>query len=173
MTDVTLAILAGGAGSRMGMPKAWLKIDGRPILDSLIDHLAWPGPTMLVTAPGREHPPGWERFGVEIVSDPAPDGGPLLGILTALAELHTPLLLILTVDMPGVRRLHCKTLLRFISAPSPSPRRRTVRRTVNDQTSSRTLSLRDASCRKRRRRGSSCASQRRTVHSLLEGFLNS
>ena len=37
MTDVTLAILAGGAGSRMGMPKAELRIGGRPILEHLLD----------------------------------------------------------------------------------------------------------------------------------------
>lgn len=108
--DVTLAILAGGLGSRMGMPKALLAIDGQPILDYLLDHLGWTGPTMLVTSPGREHPPGWKRFSVE-VQDPRPGGGPLRGILTALESIATPLLLVLTVDMPGIRLAHCKLML--------------------------------------------------------------
>ena len=51
--DTTLAILAGGEGSRMGMPKAHLTLAGVPILDYLLDHFGWPGRTMLITAPGR------------------------------------------------------------------------------------------------------------------------
>ena len=43
LSDVTLAILAGGAGSRMGMPKGQLILNGRPILEYLLDHLDWPG----------------------------------------------------------------------------------------------------------------------------------
>ena len=66
--------------------------------------------SLLVTAPGREHPPGWQRFSAE-VCDPHAGGGPLRGVLTALEHLQTPLLLVLTVDMPGVRLVHCKTLL--------------------------------------------------------------
>ncbi len=108
--NTTLAILAGGAGSRMGQPKGLLNIGNRPILDYLLDHLAWPGPTMLVTAPGREHPPGHGRFTHE-VSDPISGAGPLRGILTALENLDTPLLLVLTVDMPSIRPPQCKWIL--------------------------------------------------------------
>jgi len=101
LSDVTLAILAGGAGSRMGQPKGLLRIQGRPILEYLIEQFHWPGPSWLVTAPGREHPPGWERFDREI-TDPVSGSGPLRGVLTALEQLDTPLLLVATVDMPGM-----------------------------------------------------------------------
>src|SRR3954467_6767125 len=84
----TLVILAGGAGSRMGKPKGGLLIDDRPILEYLLDRFRWPGPTLLVTAPGREHPPGCQRFDLEAV-DPVSDAGPLRGILTALENATT------------------------------------------------------------------------------------
>lgn len=106
----TLAILAGGEGSRMGVPKGFLEIDGRPILERLLDRIAWPGPTLLVTAPGREHPPGCNRFTREI-TDPSSGGGPLRGILTALEHLQTPLLVVLTVDMPEISTEQCQPLL--------------------------------------------------------------
>src|SRR4051794_29684613 len=85
---ITLAILAGGAGSRMGGPKSNLTLHGRPILDYLLDRFSWPGPTLLITSPGREHPPGHTRFSAEAV-DPVPDQGPLRGILTALQHATT------------------------------------------------------------------------------------
>ncbi len=100
--DITLAILAGGAGRRMGISKSLLQVGDKPILDYLLEEIAWPGPTLLVTAPGRESPPGHDRFTREIV-DPIAGGGPLRGVLTALENVRTPLLVVLTVDMPGIR----------------------------------------------------------------------
>lgn len=110
LSSITLAILAGGQGSRMGRPKGEIRIEGRPILAYLFERFSWPGPTLLVTAPGREHPPAWERFDQEI-TDPVPDQGPLCGILTALEHLRTPLLLVATVDMPGVQKAQLHWLL--------------------------------------------------------------
>jgi molybdopterin-guanine dinucleotide biosynthesis protein A len=97
----TLAILAGGAGSRMGKPKAWLRVGGEGILEYLLGRLKWVGPALLVTHPGRTNPPGYERFTRE-VCDAVADEGPLRGLLTALEHCQTPLLLAATVDMPGV-----------------------------------------------------------------------
>jgi molybdopterin-guanine dinucleotide biosynthesis protein A len=102
MTHTTLAILAGGEGSRMGGPKGELRLgDGRPIAEFLLDRMVWRAPTLLVTAPGREHPPGWQRFDAEVV-DPVGGLGPLRGVLTALEHATTPQVLVATVDMPGI-----------------------------------------------------------------------
>lgn len=111
----TLAVLAGGEGKRMGQPKATLSIEGKPILEYLLDRFDWPGLTMLVTAPGREHPPGCERFDHEVV-DPRPGEGPLLGLFTALKNLKTPLLLVTTVDMPAVEPVHLNWLVAAIQS---------------------------------------------------------
>lgn len=107
---VTLAVLAGGEGARMGRPKGTLQIRGRPILGYLLDRFAWPGPTLLVTAPGREHPPGWELFDRE-VADPVAGLGPLRGLITALEAAVTPLVLVTTVDMPGIEPAQLEWLI--------------------------------------------------------------
>ena len=102
MTDVTLAILAGGEGARMGMPKGELRVAAEPILVYLLRQIAWKGPTMLVTAPGRERPAGHQLFDREVV-DPVAGQGPLRGVLTALEHAGTPIVAVTTVDMPNVR----------------------------------------------------------------------
>lgn len=99
--SVTLAILAGGKGVRMGMPKSNLVFEGQPILRYLLARFAWPGKTILVTGIGNQHPPGAENFDME-VTDAVPDQGPLRGILTALENTPTDLLAIATVDMPAI-----------------------------------------------------------------------
>jgi molybdopterin-guanine dinucleotide biosynthesis protein A len=94
----------------MGLPKSQLEIQGQPILQYLLDQFHWPGPTLLVTSPGRQNPPAAAHFTRE-VSDPTPDQGPLRGLLTALEHSSTPLLLACTTDMPLVRPNHLHWLL--------------------------------------------------------------
>ena len=99
--QTTLAVLAGGEGRRMGGPKVNLTLDGQPILERLLDRLDWPGPTLLVTAPGRPHPPGWRRF-ISQATDPVAGQGPLRGVLTALEHSPTDEIVILPLDMPNI-----------------------------------------------------------------------
>ena len=115
MKDVTLAILAGGEGARMGMPKGDLQIGDEPILAYLLRQVAWDGPTMLVTAPGREGPPGHLAFDREVV-DPLGGLGPLRGVLTALEQAATPMVVVATVDMPGVGAEQIKFLVAQLNA---------------------------------------------------------
>lgn len=96
---LNLAVIAGGAGSRMGVPKGWLTIGDQPILAYVLDRISWKGPTLLVTSPTREHPPGWERFDREVV-DPISDQGPLRGLVTALDCAKTDAVIAVTCDMP-------------------------------------------------------------------------
>lgn len=103
LSQVTLAVLAGGAGSRMGRPKSLLTVGNRPILAYLLERLDWPGPTMLVTSPGRDRPPGAERFDSE-VRDEVEDEGPLRGVYTALTHATTRVVTFIGVDMPMVER---------------------------------------------------------------------
>ena len=99
--DVVLAVLAGGEGSRMGRPKGLLRIGNQPILEYLLDRLAWTGPVWLITSPGRERPPGSHRFSRELI-DPSPGLGPLRGILTALEQPDATPMIITALDMPLV-----------------------------------------------------------------------
>jgi molybdenum cofactor guanylyltransferase len=165
MTDTTLAILAGGEGSRMGKPKALLTLGTEPILQYLLSRFCWPGQTMLVTAPQREHPPGWQLFSSE-VCDPSSGGGPLRGILTALEHLSTPLLLVLTVDMPAIRLPHCLPILDHLRQ-NPAAMGVMMRRTVGGAPRIETFpcALRLGA---RPVIASRLAGQQRSVHRLLE-----
>ena len=107
---MALAVLAGGEGRRMGFAKAEMRLHGRPILELLLEQFAWPGPTLLITAPGREHPTGWQRFTRELV-DPSVGQGPLRGLLTALENLPTSTVVVAAVDMPFVRHEHLRWLV--------------------------------------------------------------
>jgi molybdopterin-guanine dinucleotide biosynthesis protein A len=101
--QITLAILAGGESSRMGKSKAGLRVDNIAILSWLLRKFRWDGPTLLVTSPGREHPSGCSDFDSEVV-DPVAGVGPIRGLLTALENVTTQMLVVATVDMPMVER---------------------------------------------------------------------
>ncbi|HUB25319.1 MAG TPA: NTP transferase domain-containing protein [Tepidisphaeraceae bacterium] len=118
ISDVTLAVLAGGAGRRMGMPKSRLTIRGRPILQFLLGSMQWPGPTLLATSPEFKNPPGVEAFDRQVV-DPAAEG-PLRGVLTALDKCGTPLLAVISVDMLMLRPAHLHWLLNELQTRSDS-----------------------------------------------------
>lgn len=148
-----LAILAGGAGSRMGFPKSLLKLGDRPILAYLYERFAWPGPTLLVTSPGRERPPGWDLFTAEVV-DPEADLGPLRGLLTALEHAATEVVVVATVDMPCVTREQLSWLAEQLGdretvfcrvagrvEPFPSAFRRSFAKAVGEQLASGDASM--------------------------------
>ena len=89
MTDdgrgVAGAVLAGGASRRMGVDKAVLEVDGRPLAMGALEALqaAHLSPVFLVGgADGLS-----EATGHEVIPDAWPGEGPLGGILTALSAL--------------------------------------------------------------------------------------
>lgn len=113
---ITLAVLAGGESSRMGEPKSELRINNQPILEFLLNRWKWSDPTLLVTAPGRQHPAGWQAFDREVV-DEIPRQGPLRGIVTALENsLHAQALIVATCDMPLVTRAMLDHLVATLEA---------------------------------------------------------
>jgi molybdopterin-guanine dinucleotide biosynthesis protein A len=96
MTAMALAILAGGASSRMGRDKALLA-DGRgPLLERLAGLGRARGLPVLVI--GHARPAGWRDSAVRFLPDAEPGQGPLGGLATALA--HAPLVLLLACDLP-------------------------------------------------------------------------
>ena len=101
LRNITLAVLAGGAGKRMGLPKSALRINDEPILRWLLRHYAWPGPTLLITAPGTPHSDGADAFDHR-ETDAVESNGPLEGMRTALKHAATETVAIVTVDMPHV-----------------------------------------------------------------------
>jgi len=104
----------------MGRPKAELRIGDRPILSYLLDRFRWDGTTILVTAPGRQRPPGAEGFDRE-VTDPVPREGPLRGVVTALEATETPILVVGSCDMPMIGSPQLTWLIEKLLAHPESP----------------------------------------------------
>jgi molybdopterin-guanine dinucleotide biosynthesis protein A len=103
------AILAGGAGKRLGgVSKASLELDGRPLAAHVADTLASVCDAVaIVCKPDTELPP---LDGVERWDEPAEPRHPLTGILHALERAAGPVL-VCAVDMPWVTADACRSLL--------------------------------------------------------------
>lgn len=99
--NFSAVILAGGKSSRMGRDKARLEINGQTLLARQ---------TALVRAAGAREVfisgragADYYEFGCPVLRDRFSDAGPLAGIERALAAAAWPLLLVLAVDLPGMR----------------------------------------------------------------------
>lgn len=106
----TLAINAGGRSRRMGRDKALVELDGRPMLEHLIERVSGLGQaqTLLVSNDHAAH----ARFGLPMVRDSLPDGGSLGGIYTALMHSQYGHTLVVACDMPFLS----PALLRYMLA---------------------------------------------------------
>ncbi len=96
--NVSALILAGGESRRMGQDKAWLELDGKPLLVRAAATLRQLGLTEILIS-GR---PGADYSVVDlpVLLDRQRGSGPLAGIERALEACASPLLLVLAVDLP-------------------------------------------------------------------------
>ena len=97
---LSVAILVGGYGSRMGgVDKASLELDGKPLLDRVLAAVSpYAAETFVVANDDRLV--GDARF--TVLHDPEPHAGVLPALLAALDAATSPLLLLLACDMPFV-----------------------------------------------------------------------
>ncbi|MFW6039776.1 MAG: molybdenum cofactor guanylyltransferase [Gemmatimonadota bacterium] len=126
--EVLAVLLAGGASTRYGSPKALAEVGGRSILERGLETLdAVAGPAVIVA----NDPEPFGAAGREIRPDVRPGTGVLGGILTALSwaeELGRDGAVVLACDMPFVpadllRRLVRDASARRVSLPeSAGPR---------------------------------------------------
>jgi molybdopterin-guanine dinucleotide biosynthesis protein A len=99
-------VLAGGAGRRLGRPKATVAFAGRTLVERAVATLeAWCSPVIVVSRPEIPLP----ALSVPVCFDrPGPDA-PLTGLATGLSALDTDDALVLACDLPlagpVVRRL--------------------------------------------------------------------
>ena len=96
--EVTGFVLAGGKSSRMGVNKALLEFDGRPLIEyakSILESIC-----VQVFILGQRNLYG--RFG-QCYEDVYPDCGPLGGIHAALLNSPTEFSLITAVDTPFIK----------------------------------------------------------------------
>ena len=112
------AVLAGGRSRRMGgLPKALLELDGRTMLEHVLDRFA-PQVGRVVLSVERRGPE-WAPFGLAQVSDPVPGfRGPLGGLCAALESVAdgADWLALAPCDAPFLPR----DLVRRMSARAPA-----------------------------------------------------
>ena len=84
----------------MGRNKAFVSINGQPMIERIIERVAGlkQAETFLVT----NTPEDYAYLGLRMVSDTMPDSGSLGGIYTALHHSPTPYTLVLACDMPFI-----------------------------------------------------------------------
>ena len=82
------AVLAGGASSRMGADKAFIEIEGTPMVVRAVGALRAAGarPTLVVGGDAAR----LDALGLDAVPDRYPGQGPLGGVITALGALGSP-----------------------------------------------------------------------------------
>jgi molybdopterin-guanine dinucleotide biosynthesis protein A len=97
--EVTLAIIAGGQGRRLsGVPKGLLQVEGRTVLERLLELGPRFGDVLLVA----NAPAPYARFGLRTVADVVRDKGAPGGVHAALVASRTPWVVAVACDMPFV-----------------------------------------------------------------------
>ncbi|MDE3134602.1 MAG: NTP transferase domain-containing protein [Acidobacteriota bacterium] len=96
--DVTVAVLAGGLGTRIGGDKALVQLAGRPLISYPIAAAQAAGLDVVVVAKRTTQLPPLD---VPVILEPDAPVHPLLGVITALEEL--PAILAIPCDMPLLR----------------------------------------------------------------------
>lgn len=97
---LSAVILAGGESRRMGRDKAWIMLDGQPLVARSFSLLRSLG-LKDVFISGRSGV-DYSQLQCPVVLDSEPGLGPIAGIERALDAARAPLLLVLAVDLPNV-----------------------------------------------------------------------
>lgn len=100
MTDiVTVAILAGGQSRRMGTDKSFVLLDGRPLIEHVIERAGALGYPVILIA---NHVERYRQFGLPVYADVISGAGSLGGLYSALAHSRSDHTLCLACDMPHI-----------------------------------------------------------------------
>ena len=94
--SVSAAIMAGGRSKRMGQDKAWIELDGEPLIKRVADVLAQVADEVIVVA----NEPRYASLGLRVVKDRYPNGGVLGGIATGVGVAAHDTVLVAACDMP-------------------------------------------------------------------------
>ncbi len=109
--ECSALILAGGESKRMGRDKAWLELDGRPLIEQAVKKLRSLGlrEVFISGHAGADY----SALNCPVLLDRVPGLGPLCGIERGLRECTTRMLLVLAVDLP---RMSPAFMIRMLQA---------------------------------------------------------
>ncbi|MEC9481713.1 MAG: molybdenum cofactor guanylyltransferase MobA [Halomonas sp.] len=102
--DITLLVLAGGQGRRMGgEDKGWTEFAGRPLIEHVLARLHGQAGRAMISA--NRSLPAYRALGHPVVEDR--EGGyqgPLMGIWSGLCRAETPWVAVVPCDTPLLPR---------------------------------------------------------------------
>ena len=93
-------ILAGGKSSRMGTDKGLLLIEGKAMIEFVIEQMQSVFDNLVIVS----NNPEYAKFGLKVIPDLIKDIGPAGGIYTALNHSDNQLNFIVSCDMPFVTK---------------------------------------------------------------------
>jgi len=96
--QITGIILAGGKSSRMGSDKGLIPLNGKPMIEHVINHLKKLDIPIIIIS----NNPEYEKFGLPVYEDEFKDKGPVAGIYTGLLHSKTDTNIVLSCDVPFV-----------------------------------------------------------------------
>jgi len=109
---MTGAVLAGGQSRRMGANKAFIEVDGVPIIESVLAVLGEIFDKQLIIADSVNL---FKGLGAEVIPDFYKGAGSLGGIYTALLNSGSELTFVTACDMPDINK---EAVKRLISTPA-------------------------------------------------------
>jgi len=95
--EISAIVLAGGKSQRLGVDKSQLKLNGKWLLQQILNTLATLSDDLLVVANGDKE---FARLPARIVPDACPYTGPLGGIYSGLQAMRYERGLFVACDMP-------------------------------------------------------------------------
>ncbi|MBL1281060.1 MAG: molybdenum cofactor guanylyltransferase [Fluviicola sp.] len=100
MNKITGVILAGGLSSRMGTDKGLMLLNGKAMIQYLIDTLKPILAEVIIIANNKEY----DKFGLKVFPDKIPFKGPVGGIYSGLHHSKTEKVLIVSCDTPFITK---------------------------------------------------------------------
>ena len=93
---ITGIILSGGKSIRMGQDKGLLEINGKPMIQHVIDHVKPICNQILISANTEDY----KRFGYPVIPDVVKDTGPAGGLISCLPQSESRKNIIISCDLP-------------------------------------------------------------------------
>ena len=109
--QITGIILAGGKSKRMGTDKAFIKLNGKTLLEHSIELIQPFCNSLLISSNNLAH----EKFGYKIIPDKIPNCGPIGGVYSCLKKSEPEWNFVISVDSAFVEPEFIKFLISEIS----------------------------------------------------------
>jgi molybdopterin-guanine dinucleotide biosynthesis protein A len=100
-------ILSGGKSTRMGQDKGLIKLNGKPMIQHVIDHIDPICDQILISANDKTY----EDFGYPVCEDEINEIGPAGGIISCLKHSKNEQNIIISCDLPFASTQFIRTLL--------------------------------------------------------------